>query len=242
MSVIATGLPDIHQNPSPNHDDRQGKNVDLLLIHYTGMESANAALERLLNPSSKVSAHYFIDEDGQITQLVEEDRRAWHAGEANWAGERDVNGCSIGIELVNPGHEFGYRDFPDIQMECLIALCRDILTRHLIAPSRVLGHSDVAPARKLDPGERFDWARLSRAGIGLWPMNVPWIDPLPDNSALLEQFSLFGYGTEDATLEEIVTAFQRHFRPSSVTGRIDGETAGILARLIGRLDQALARS
>ena len=100
----------------------------------------------------------------------------------------------------------------------------------------------VAPARKLDPGERFDWARLSRAGIGLWPMNVPWIDPLPDDSALLEQFSLFGYGTEDATLEEIVTAFQRHFRPSSVTGRVDGETAGILARLIGRLDQALARS
>jgi N-acetylmuramoyl-L-alanine amidase len=242
MNVLATGLPDIIRNPSPNHDDRQGKIVDLLLIHYTGMESADAALERLLDSNSKVSAHYLIDEDGQITQLVEEDRRAWHAGEASWAGERDINGCSIGIELVNPGHEFGYRDFPDSQMESLIVLCRDILTRHLIAPSRVLGHSDVAPARKQDPGERFDWARLSRAGIGLWPMNVPWIDPLPDASALLEQFAIFGYGTEDATLEEIVTAFQRHYRPSSITGRVDGETAGILARLIGRLDQALARS
>lgn len=238
MRAIDSSFPDIAWCPSPNYDERQERAVDLLLLHYTGMESGAAALERMSDAASKVSAHYMIEEDGRVFQLVEERNRAWHAGQAFWAGERDINGCSIGIELVNPGHEFGYRNFPDTQMESLIALARDILTRHLIAPGRVLGHSDVAPDRKQDPGERFDWARLARAGIGLWPMNVPWIDPLPEEETLLAQLAAFGYGIEDATPDQVITAFQRHFRPSFINGRFDSETAGVLARLIGRLDPA----
>src|SRR5579864_6043616 len=156
------------QRPSPNHDARNVP-VDLLVLHYTGMKSANEALERLCDPAAKVSAHYTVDEDGTVYHHVPEARRAWHAGVSSWAGATDINACSIGIELVNPGHEFGYRDFPDAQIEALITLCHGILLRHPISSARVLGHSDVAPARKEDPGELFPWARLAKAGIGLWP-------------------------------------------------------------------------
>ncbi len=160
----------IVEQPSPNHDARaEGKPLDMLLLHYTGMESAAAALDRMCDPAAKVSAHYMIDEDGTVYRLVDEDRRAWHAGVAHWAGEDDINSRAIGIELVNPGHEFGYRAFPEPQMAALEALCLDILSRHDIPPDRVLGHSDVAPDRRQDPGDLFDWKRLAAKGIGLWP-------------------------------------------------------------------------
>ena len=158
------------ERPSPNHDSRPpGAAIDMLVLHYTGMIDARAALDRLCDPAAKVSAHYLIDEDGAVHRLVAESRRAWHAGRAVWRGNGDVNGASIGIELVNPGHEFGYRPFPDPQMDALIALARAILARHPIPARNVVGHSDVAPARRADPGELFDWARLAAAGIGLWP-------------------------------------------------------------------------
>src|SRR5262249_6695143 len=143
--------------------------IDMLVLHYTGMRTGEAALERLCDPVAKVSSHYLVEEDGTTWRLVPEEKRAWHAGVSFWAGERDINDFSIGIELVNPGHEFGYRPFPEAQMQALEALARDIVDRHAIRPHRVVGHSDVAPTRKTDPGELFDWARLARKGIGLWP-------------------------------------------------------------------------
>jgi N-acetylmuramoyl-L-alanine amidase len=227
--------------PSPNHDARDGQAIDMLVLHYTGMRTGDEALRRLCDPNSKVSAHYMIEEDGRIFRLVPEDRRAWHAGVACWAGRRDINARSIGIELVNPGHEFGYRDFTAQQIDSLVILCTDILARHAIAPERVLGHSDVAPARKQDPGERLDWAALARAGIGLWPVPTATDDATAGNapkaeSAFLEQLALFGYATDDAPPQEVIAAFQRHFRPSAVTGQADAECAGRLAALLRHLD------
>jgi N-acetylmuramoyl-L-alanine amidase len=157
------------EHPSPNQDDRGGAKIDMLVLHYTGMTSGGAALARLCDPAARVSAHYTIDEDGTVYAMVPEARRAWHAGVSRWAGARDINARSIGIELVNPGHEFGYRAFGDAQIAALVALGQGILQRHAIASWRVLGHSDVAPARKDDPGELFPWQRLAEAGIGLWP-------------------------------------------------------------------------
>ena len=160
----------MRQRWSPNVDDRPpGCAVDTLILHYTGMPTAAAALQRLCDPAAKVSAHYLIDEDGSVVQLVPEERRAWHAGVSGWHGRACLNDCSIGIELVNPGHEWGYRPFPEAQYAACIELCREILGRWRIPPHRVLAHSDVAPARKQDPGELFDWARLGAAGVGLWP-------------------------------------------------------------------------
>ena len=158
---------EIRDLPSPNHGPRRpGAAIDMLVLHYTGMRTAGAALDRLRDPAAKVSAHYLVDEAGAVFRLVPEERRAWHAGRAFWAGETDVNGRSIGIELANPGHRHGYRPFPEAQMAALEALCRDILSRRAVPAGRVLGHSDVAPGRKPDPGELFDWRRLARAGSG----------------------------------------------------------------------------
>jgi len=233
----------IHERPSPNHNARpNGQAVDILLLHYTGMPTAKAALRRLLNPVTEVSAHYFIDEDGSVTRLVAEERRAWHAGVAAWAGSSDINGRSIGIELVNPGHEFGYRPFPEAQMAALIALAQDILTRHPIPPERVLGHSDVAPLRKEDPGELFDWARLAATGIGLWPGEVPAASPLPPEHEIMARLAGFGYGYLGEDYPAVIRAFQRHFRPAAVTGAVDGETAARLAALAERLDGGTVRS
>ena len=160
----------ILDKPSPNHGPRpDGGGVDMLVLHYTGMADAASALEQLTDPTAKVSAHYVINEDGAILRLVEEARRAWHAGVAAWRGQTDINDRSIGIELVNPGHEFGYRAFAEPQMAAFTALAGDILSRHAIPARNVVGHSDVAPARKNDPGELFDWQRLAATGIGLWP-------------------------------------------------------------------------
>lgn len=219
------------ERPSPNHDARPGA-ADMLVLHYTGMQTAEAALARLCDPAAKVSAHYTIDEAGTVYRHVPEERRAWHAGVSFWAGEANVNGRSIGIELVNPGHEFGYVPFPAAQIESLIELAFGILQRHAIAPRHVLGHSDVAPARKEDPGELFPWAVLAAAGIGLWP--EPVLDASGDFAAML---SRFGYGVPphaDVALSKVIAAFQRHFRPSCIDGVADGACMAILAGLLAR--------
>jgi len=224
--------------PSPNFNDRKSDAVDMLVLHYTGMQSCDAALERLCDPQAKVSAHYLIDEDGQIYRLVAEEHRAWHAGVSCWASERDVNSRSIGIELVNPGHEFGYRKFPQPQMQALMELCREILTRHPIPPQRVLGHSDVAPGRKTDPGELFDWEWLAVQGVGIWP-GAKNLNPAmqPDILGLQSDLAQFGYdvpqtGILGTQTRAVITAFQRHFRPSKVDGVADAELAVILSQLL----------
>jgi len=198
----------------------------MLVLHYTGMPSAATAIERMLDAGAKVSAHFMIDEDGSLLSLVDEDMRAWHAGEAYWRGSRDVNGRSIGIELVNPGHEWGYRAFPEAQMAVLEMLIGDIFSRHDIPPGNVVGHSDIAPRRKQDPGELFDWPRLARAGIGLWPE----AEADAANAALAaEMLAAIGYETVDPAMT--VAAFQRRYRPGRIDGVVDGETAALMARL-----------
>jgi len=232
--------------PAPNRDPRRnGRAPDLLLLHYTGMDSADAALDWLTREDSKVSCHYLVDEDGNITQMVREGERAWHAGQSLWAGETDINSCAIGIEIHNPGHDIDYHDFPEAQMRAVEALCRDILTRHTIRPDRVLAHSDVAPGRKRDPGEKFDWAQLARAGIGLWVTPAPvggdaGLGPGDEGEAvtkLQQDLAAYGYGVEITStygrgLENVVEAFQRHFRPERVDGRADASTRETLARLL----------
>jgi N-acetylmuramoyl-L-alanine amidase len=231
---------------SPNHGERRGGvAADMLLLHYTGMQHAQEALARLCEEGSDVSAHYVVFEDGEIVQCVPEARRAWHAGEAFWAGETDINSRSIGIEIANPGHYWGYRDFPEPQVAAVIALARDVVTRNRIRPERVLGHSDVAPARKDDPGEKFPWDRLATAGVGLWVASATIGDdqPLTDGEngdhvlALQQQLAEFGYriaatGTYDVQTKDVVTAFQRHFRPARVDGMADGSTRQTLASLL----------
>ncbi len=197
----------------------------MLVLHYTGMPSARAALDRLCDPAAEVSAHYLIDEDGSLFRLVGEDMRAWHAGQSNWRGATDVNGRSIGIELVNPGHEFGYRPFAEAQMAALEGLAGEVLSRHPIAPRHVLGHSDVAPGRKTDPGELFDWPRLARAGIGLWPGDDQGTggSGAGDRDELLVRFG-YGIGATSDARDAAIEAFQRHFRPSRIDGEMDRET------------------
>jgi len=211
--------------PSPNHDGRGDRTIDMLVLHYTGMRSAQEALARLCDPAAKVSAHYTIDEDGTVYVHVPEARRAWHAGLGHWAGASDINARSIGIELINPGHEFGYRAFPDTQIAALTTLCHSILMRHPIPSWRVLGHSDVAPARKEDPGELFPWQQLAKAGVGLWPQAIAG----DLNASALAQF---GYDP-DAPQDKVIAAFQRHFRHKKLDGQWDSECAGLLASLLG---------
>jgi N-acetylmuramoyl-L-alanine amidase len=221
---------------SPNHDARpEGAAIDMLILHYTGMRTADEALARLCDPVAKVSAHYTIARDGRVYRHVPEELRAWHAGVSYWAGERNVNGRSIGIELVNPGHEFGYEPFAKPQIAALIDLSAEIFARHAIPPHRVLGHSDVAPARKADPGELFPWAQLAEFGIGLWPdfSGAPRVNGAP-GAALAR----FGYGLApeaDVPLADVVTAFQRHWRPAKVDGVMDDESAYRLGALVSAL-------
>jgi N-acetylmuramoyl-L-alanine amidase len=231
---------------SPNHDARTSR-IDILLLHYTGMTTEEEALARLTDPDAKVSSHYFVYEDGRICQLVPEARRAWHAGASSWKGATDINSRSIGIEIANPGHEYGYRDFPDVQIEAAIALCRDIVARHPIRRERVLAHSDVAPTRKNDPGEKFPWDRFAAAGVGLWVEPAP-IAPGRTLSAndkgheveqLQKQLARYGYdlkvsGLYDDNTRSVVTAFQRHFRPARVDGLADPSTITTLRRLLTR--------
>lgn len=235
---------------SPNFGERRnGLGPSILLLHYTGVETAAKAIDWLTRAESQVSCHYAIDETGAVTQMVAEDMRAWHAGESFWAGERDINSVSIGIEIHNPGHEWGYVEFPDAQMRAVEALCLDIIERRGIRPERVLAHSDVAPRRKQDPGEKFSWRRLARAGIG------HWVEPEPVNAAepglaagvagplvaeVQTLLAAYGYGIEatglvDAPTEFVVAAFQRHFRQQRVDGRIDQSTITTLQRLLAAL-------
>jgi N-acetylmuramoyl-L-alanine amidase len=230
--------------PSPNFDERNCRRpVDMVVLHYTGMPTAAAALQRLSDPEAKVSAHYMIDEDGTIYRLVPEDKRAWHAGVAFWRGVRDVNARSIGIELVNPGHEFGYREFSAVQIEALIALLKDIAARHEIMPGNYVGHSDIAPLRKEDPGELFPWRRLHAAGFGRWwtddfkvSPNAPAMRTGDRSGAVLELqvaldkigYAIEGSGIYDQHTEAAVRAFQRHWRQAQVDGVSDAETTSLI--------------
>ena len=234
--------------PSPNLDERKdGRPPDMILLHYTGMETGEAALARLTTAASKVSAHYVVFEDGRIEQCVPEDKRAWHAGVASWAGETDINSRSIGIEIVNPGHEFGYRNFPLRQIAAVISMCKSILTRRgPISADRILGHSDVAPSRKQDPGEKFPWELLSESGIGHWvraaPLELDGTTLRPSDrgehiSRLQRTLRSYGYGIEetgvyDDAMKDVITAFQRHFRPARVDGIADPSTLLTLRALV----------
>ena len=225
------------QQQSPNFNNRiKNYEIDMLVLHYTGMVSTKDALERLCNPSTEVSAHYLIDLDGTCFQLVEETSRAWHAGKSRWAGNTDINSRSIGIELVNPGHQFGYTSYSEAQMESLESLSNEILTRYPIPPRHVLGHSDVAPSRRQDPGELLDWRRLATAGIGLWSNETLTIvngrkslgpgATGKEVSRMQEKLAYFGYGVPtsgayDKETCDVVMAFQRHFRPEKVDGLFD---------------------
>ena len=249
MSVKSdTGL-QARVRPSPNHGPRAGSGaVDMVILHYTGMKSADAALQRLCDPRAEVSAHYVIFEDGTLYQCVPESRRAWHSGRSLWKGEADVNSRSIGIELVNPGHEHGYHPFPGGQISVLIDLVNDVCRRHAIQPWCVLGHSDVAPDRKMDPGELFPWAQLAGAGIGHWVeptaicsgIFMQQGDQGQPVEALQSMLGLYGYGIEvsgtyDLQTLQVVTAFQRHFRPEKVDGVADRSTVATLHSLLSAL-------
>ena len=207
--------------PSPNQSERKdGVLPDMIVLHYTGMRDNEAAIRTLCNPVSEVSAHYVVLQDGYIAQLVDESRRAWHAGVSYWAGQADINSCSIGIEIANPGHDHGYPEFPRRQIAAVTALCRSILTRHQIPADRILAHSDVAPARKQDPGEKFDWRSLAQNGVGLWPETLPEPETASDVRAALAEI---GY-LADLPLAALLRAFQRHWRPEAVTGEVDDDT------------------
>jgi N-acetylmuramoyl-L-alanine amidase len=248
---------------SPNHNERRGfSRPDCVILHYTGMPTGDAALAWLCNPASEVSSHYFVWEDGRVLQLVAEDRRAWHAGRGLWKGQSDLNSASIGVEIVNPGHDLLRHDlpghdlagagepppFPERQIDSVIALLRDIGARHNIAPERVLAHSDIAPGRKIDPGEKFPWEALSRAGIGHWTAPAPIGEAAafrrgqegPPIRALQALLALYGYGVEltgvyDGQTQNVVAAFQRHFRPARVDGEADPSTLTTLRALIDAL-------
>lgn len=212
----------IENFPSPNFDDRGGVKPSLIILHYTGMETGVQALDRLTDPASKVSAHYTIDEDGSVYIHVDEEKRAWHAGFSSWNGETDINAHSIGIEIVNPGHEWGYRPFTGAQMKTLVPLAREIMQRYDIEPESVLGHSDVAPSRKQDPGEYFPWKDLASQGIGVWP-DASDEDTVKSAGINIER-ALHDYGYDSRVkLRDKLTAFQRHFVPEAFVNGQAGE-------------------
>ena len=213
---------------SPNFNDRPKDIVpNILVIHYTGMQSLDQALQRLMSSNSQVSAHYLISRKGEIFKLVSEEKRAWHAGVSYWRGETDINSYSIGIELENPGHEFGYSKFPKSQMSVLTELCVEIINKYSISPENIVGHSDIAPRRKKDPGELFDWKSLAKKGVGLWP--EPILNKITIES--LEK-SLNDFGYEVVDLRSTITAFQRHYLPDKVSGTSDATTQKTLATLM----------
>jgi len=250
------------ERPSPNFDART-RPIDLVVLHYTGMQDAEIALARLTDPAPvagnypgpwqsddaaadaplpKVSAHYVVDESGQIFTLVPEEHRAWHAGSSAWDGEADVNARSIGIEIVNGGHDFDLPDFPDAQIDAVIGLLRDIFERWpTLNPKRVVAHSDIAPERKADPGEKFPWAKLAEAGVSIWPKNVTEVQPSEDPvTEVQQQLAHIGYDVKQSGVMDNVTraaliAFQRRFRPSDLSGAADDETRALLRALSHQL-------
>lgn len=217
------------ETPSPNFDDRDLP-VTMLVLHYTGMPDAASAIEWMTNPASKVSAHYCVTEDGQVIHMVNEDKRAWHAGVAYWRGITDINSASIGIEIVNPGHEWGYQPFPEEQMSALIPLVGDIVKRYGITRGNIVGHSDVAPARKQDPGELFPWHRLARLRLALPRPTKNLMDPHWSDGGFLLALERFGYDITDPVAA--VRAFQRRYRPEMIDGIIDGECRALLLALL----------
>ncbi len=243
-----TSLP-ARLHPSPNHNERDAEaRIDMLVLHYTGMESGEAALRRLCDARAQVSAHYLVEEDGTLFQCVPESRRGWHAGVSSWKGRGDLNSCSIGVEIVNPGHEHGYRPFPERQIEAVVALSQDICRRHEIPAERVLAHSDIAPERKQDPGELFPWDWLAAEGVG------HFVEPIAISGgryfqygeegqpieALQSMLAIYGYdvaitGVFDERTRAAVAAFQRHFRREKVDGIADMSTISTLHRLISAL-------
>lgn len=242
-------LLEIVERPSPNHGRRdEPMRIDMLVLHYTGMMTAAAALDRLCDPAARVSAHYLVDEDGAIWRLVSETWCAFHAGRSCWAGEHDLNRVSIGIEIVNPGHQWGYRPFAEPQMAAVEELCRDLVSRLAIPPHRIVGHSDIAPDRKRDPGELFDWPRFARAGVGVWPpaaAETPrgrgrGVGPL-ERAASLADLATIGYCVTPGSEAVALTAFQRRFRPARWDGRLDAETAQRLAEVRAAYDRARRR-
>ncbi len=253
MSGFLPDHPHADVRVSPNFGPRrEGMKPDMIVLHYTGMETGDGAEAWLCNPASEVSSHYLVHEDGRIVQMVREGDRAWHAGKSSWGGQSDINSCSVGIEIVNPGHAFGYPSFPEHQIDAVIALCRGIIGRHSIVAERVLAHSDVALGRKIDPGEKFPWRNLHEAGVG------HWVAPSPRNGRqalrpgdagnaveeLQSMLALYGYGVEitgqyDAQTETTVQAFQRHFRSRCVDGVADSSTLSTLRRLIASLPEGL---
>ncbi len=249
MTDFACDYPAARVVPSPNHGERAGGlKPDMIILHYTGMATAAAALDWLCRDESQVSSHYFVHEDGRVDQLVAEDRRAWHAGKSNWKGESDINSRSIGIEIANAGHPGGLPDFPSIQIDAVVELCRNCGERWSIAPERVLAHSDIAPIRKVDPGEKFPWERLHSGGVGHWVPPAPIGggrffqrgDQGQPVEAVQTMLSLYGYGIEVTGVfcektEGAVAAFQRHFRPSQVDGIADVSTLDTLHRLLSGL-------
>lgn len=239
----------IIERPSPNFNERVGEGVpDILIMHYTGMQSCAAAVTRLTDAASRVSSHYTVDEDGTIYRHVAEEMRAWHAGVSHWRGESDINSRSVGIEIVNPGHEFGYRAFPAVQIDAVMKLSHGIVARHKIPARNVIGHSDIAPGRKTDPGELFPWKQFADAGLGVWIEAKAEREASlarPDVGARVGELQAalvrYGYGLEitrvyDEPTELVVSAFQRHFRPSLFDGVADAETQSILRALNEALD------
>jgi len=211
--------------PSPNFNER-AKPVSLIVLHYTGMATGQAALDRMRDPDARVSAHYMVEEDGRVFRLVDEHKRAWHAGVSEWAGETDINSISIGVEIVNGGHDFGLPDYPQTQIDAVISLTNEIMKRHDVPAHRVVGHSDIAPGRKQDPGEKFPWRQLAEAGCSIWTAGSA------AHGDAIKQLAKMGYGFaagEAATIE----AFQRRFRPGLVDGQLDAETAGLIATIAG---------
>lgn len=215
--------------PSPNFDERD-RPISIVVLHYTGMQDAESAIARLRDPEARVSCHYLVAEDGQVLRMVPEDKRAWHAGQSYWRGLHGVNDASIGIEIVNPGHEFGYRPFTAEQMEALLPLLADVVKRHQVPPANVVGHSDVAPARKQDPGELFDWAALARHRLAVGRPSEGLVDPHWTDGGFLLALERYGYDVRDPLAATV--AFQRRFRPELIDGTIDGECRAILLQLL----------
>jgi N-acetylmuramoyl-L-alanine amidase len=240
---------DIRERTSPNQGLRgDPARIDMLVLHYTGMQSAHAAIERLCDSRAKVSAHYVVEENGAVWRLVPEIRRAFHAGVSCWEEESDLNAVSIGIEIVNPGHEWGYRPYPEPQVTAVELLCRDLLTRHAIPAHRVVGHSDIAPQRKTDPGELFDWPRLARAGVGIWPQPAANCagergtgSSVDVRAAALADLAAIGYCMTAGAETAVIAAFQRRFRPECWDGRLDSETARRLCEVRAAYDHARQR-
>lgn len=230
-------MPGIIDSASPNYDERSLP-ISILVLHYTGMLDAASAFRRLTDPEAKVSSHYLIAEDGQVVRLVDEDKRAWHAGQSYWRGITDINSASIGIELVNPGHEHGYRPYPDEQMAALVTLMMQIVPRYGITRGNIVGHSDIAPARKEDPGELFDWERLAKLRLALPRPHKFLTDPHWVDSGFLLALERFGYDIIDQ--DAAVRAFQRRFRPETIDGVIDGECRAILLSLLTGGDKGAA--